>query len=587
MKAMTDIHLIEPQPKVRLPDPRPKALTAWLGELPLANSQRCFDAIDAVLEAFNADARIPAATRLELAELLRPMVSLLVERAESHFMDAPLPYPPQVELYANQALHLTQQLGTAYGLAGLDPNYRPGWFEKSERHLTKSLYRALQQWGLVLLRTAQQYRTPTGEYWAMLYDLYRSVEIRNLLLARFDAPEEPASCQTALGLFKRILLFALTSTRHLRQRDMRHVYDLLGNLVDLAELSAESQRNGEPAEFFVRTDEARPPFYHHPEDGEDKSRRRFLFTGDLTSELSKQAFLKTADIELDLTGKDKNPIDEAALLRMVRNLEGNYKRKGERKSQNEICRCVLGLSHFINILRPPAQSHASGDPRALNPALVERLISTGIDFSPEDRQQVLPKDMFMEPEFGDRTLRSELAASKLLSKKALTREDIWQSKPGTMAHDKSEGAVVEARMTNASEHGYCLVWPSDQVAGIRIGELIGVLGGDKAHSSMGVIRWLQCGDGQFMLGVEQFTASAEVVDVLDRQMKPVARGLLMQPEPGYRIIPELLTLPGKVQVGNLVFVHNGDGQAKGRFFKVQRMNENTASYSRFGLVVTG
>lgn len=576
------MHLIEPQPKVKLPAPKPKALTAWLAELPLANSQRCFAAIEAVLEGFNADAKIPAATRLELAELLRPMVRLLAQRAESHFMDSPLPYPPQAEHHAELALRLHERLGKAYALAGLDPNYKPGWFEKSERHLTRSLYRALQHWGLVLLQTAQQYRTPSADYWAALYELYRNTEIRQLLLARFEDPEEPESCQTPLGVFKRTLLFALTSTRHLRQRDMGHVYDFLGTLVDLAVLSGESERDGDPAEFFLCLTEATPPICCLPENSEDKAKLRFLFTEHLTSELGKQALLQTAEISPEISAKEKHPIDRAALLRMARNLEGSHKRKDERKSQDESCRCVVGLSRFIGAHAPAsAPSKKPGHQRDTNINLVNRLINGRLDFIPEDRNRLLPQGMHLEPEFGDRNIRSELAASNFLSKKSVSREDIWESAPAAPRPADTEADVVVARLANASQHGYCLAWPADQVAGIRIGELIGVLGEGKP-SSIGAIRWLHCADGKVMLGVELLTAEAQVVDILDQAMKPVAKGLLMPPEHGIRILPEILALPGKVQAGTMVFVRDGEAH-QGKFHRAQRLHESTASFCRFGL----
>lgn len=579
------MHLIEPQPKIKLPDPRPKALTAWLAELPLANSQRCFAALEAVLEGFNADAKIPAATRLELAELLRPMVRLLAQRAEGQFMDSPLPYPPQAAQYAGLALRLHERLGKAYALAGLDPNYKPGWFEKSERHLTRSLYRALQHWGLVLLRTAQQYQAPTADYWAALYELYRNAEIRQLLLARFDDPEEPETCQTPLGLFKRTLLFALTSTGHLRQRDMENVYYFLGSQVDLAMLGGDSEWDGEPAEFFLHLNEARPPICCLPENSADKAKLRFLFTGPLTRELSKQALLQTAEISPEISAKEKHPIDRAALLRMARSLEGSHKRKGERKSQDESCRCVVGLSRFIGVIQPAsAPPKAAANPAGSNLNLVNRLITGKLDLTPEDRMAVLPQGMCLEPEFGDRTLRSELAASKLLSKKSLSREDIWKTEPAAMPPPPAAAGseVVKARIANASQRGYCLAWPPEQAAGIRIGELIGVLG-EGAPSSLGVIRWLHCADGNVMLGVELLTAEAEaeVVDILDPAMKPVAKGLFLPPEQGLRVLPELLALPGKAQAGTTVFMRGSD--AHGKFFRAQRLHEGTASFNRFGL----
>lgn len=568
--------IIEPQPKARIPAPKPKALGTWLQELPITNSQRCFNALDNVLEAFNSDNKLDAATRLELADQIRPTLCLLAQRAEPHFMDAPLPYPAEAAFHANWTLRLHHRMGIAYALAGVDPSYKPGWFDRSERHFTKALYRALQHWGLVLLRSAQQYRMPPTDYWSMLYWLLRSAEIRKVLTSEFADPTEPAPCRTALGLFKRTLLFNLASIRHLRQRDMVHVYELLGNLVDHVALSSETIRDGESAEFFIRLDEDQPPTTNPKRKHQDLTNLRFLFTGELTRELSKLALIKSAEIHADIGAKEKSHIDKSALLRMARNLEGIQQRKGERRSQDGTCHCVVGLNRLIGLLFSDSPEK-SPPPKA---GLVDRLLESHLELSPEDREKMLPEEKYLEPEYGDPNLRSELTLPKFLKKKALEREDIWKSEEEDTIAPVAGSDLVETKIANASSHGYCLVWPGDQMAEIRVGELIGIVN-EQSTLFTGVVRWLDCGKEQVMLGLEQLTTTAKPAILMDRAMKPLTKGLFLPPEPGRRPGPELLALPGKIHVGNLAYV--GD-ESNGTHYRVHRLHEGTDSYSRFGLV---
>jgi hypothetical protein len=571
------------QTPINIPDPKPKALAGWLADLPLANSRYCSDAVEAVLESFNNNANLAAPTRLELAELLRPAVCMLVQRAENHFIDAPLPHHPKAEFYAGLALRLHRGLEMAYALAAFDPECAQGWFNKGERRLLQALYRALQQGGLILLRTAQQYQTPPVDLWSTLYRLYRIAEARNLLSAPFKDGEEPEACRTPLGMFNRCLLFALTSTRHLRQRDMLHVYDLFGALADRAVLSSEADQDWQTAEFSIHLDEDRPPFRSDSTGHPDKANLRFLFTWKLTRMLA-----NAADAPEEFSVKDKPPINKAVLSRVVRSLEGIQKRKAERKPKDGTCRCLVGLSKIIGALSlPSSPEESSSPPSASDFTVAERLITRKFDGFSEDGTPIRSTgpgfELELEPESEEYNLyppppRNEIGSPKILEGKFSARENIREAEE-TASFNES-GAAVEGRIANVGARDYCIVWPADQVAEIKVGELIGVDEDGQSSLFIGVIRWLHCGEGRVRFGVELLTLSAEVAELLDNSHHPMAKGLLLPSEPDLRSSPELLTLPGKIQPGGMVCL--GDA-AQGKFYRVQSLLKGTASFSRFAI----
>ncbi len=552
--------------QVTLPPPKPKVLAAWLEELPLANAMYCYDAVEAVLKYFNGEASIPPAVRLELANLLRPTVCLLTRQAETHFMDAPLPYHPKANFYAGLAFLLQEELAMAYALAAFETKPAQGWFNHGEHQLLNALYRALQHMGMVLLRTAQRYLTPQPDYWSTLFRLYRLAEERNLLAAHFEDSEEPDACKTPLGVFKRGLLFDLASTRHLRQREMSRVYELLGTLADHAKWNAESAQKGNSAEFAIRLDEGRPPVRGHFASSGKEPRVRFLYTWDLAKML-----VKIAGESKPGSNGDKPSIDREVLLGVARNLEGIQKRKAERKPRDGVCHCVVGLNKLVNLLSQSESMEVSPVPMKSD-SMDDTVV---LDLIPRASGEAPPPSLEIE----EVDLRSEITLPKLLKKNQLTREDIWIVEDERASPEEKPVVSVEGRIANAGLHDYCIVWPAGQVAEIKVGELIGIH--DQEHSLfIGVIRWLHCGEGRVRFGVELLTLSAGVVELLDGDMKPMAKGLYLPPEWGLRSTPELLALPGKIQPGGMVRM--GD-EADGKLFRAQSLLKSAASFNRFAM----
>lgn len=551
------------QPVV-LPLPDPKALAAWLAELPLANPLHCFDAVASALEFFNESPGLTPGIRLELADRMRPMAAMLAEQAETHFLDAPLPYHPKAEFYASLAFRLSHGLGKAYALAAFDIKPSFSWFGQGDRPLTLALYRAFQHLGLALLRTAQQYQNPPPDFWSTFYRLYSIAESRKLLQTRLNCPEEPEACQTLIGIFKRCLLFKLASTRQMRQRDMARVYDMLGALASHAVWNAQPiTADPSAAEFSIYLDESRPPSRLRDLDSLWHPGVRYLHTSGLAEILSKAA------LEAKGSGAhEKVDIDDAVLASVARNLEGLQKRRAERRLRNSPCRCAVGLNNLIAVLSPPEHNE--------HPPLPQDGSLSGNDHKPllSERKLTYARDVAN----GDRDLRTELVVPQMF-KKSMTREDIWVAQEETAQHEPSDTAV-ESQIANVGSHDYCIIWPADHVAGLKVGDLVGVEDPAERALLIGVIRWLHCGDGRVRFGVDLLSLEAMVVDILDNRMEPIGKGLLLPAEPGLRAAPELLALPGKTHPGGMA--RSGE-QDRPLYFRVQHAIRQAPSFSRFGL----
>jgi hypothetical protein len=551
------------QPVV-LPMPEPKALAAWLAELPLANPLYCFDAVAGALEYFNETPGLAPATRLELADHLRPMAAMLTEQAETHFLDAPLPYHPKAEFYAALAFRLNHGLGRAYALAAFDIKPSFGWFGQGDRPLALALYRAFQQLGLALLRTAQQYQNPPPDYWSTFYQLYSIAESRKLLQNRLACPEEPEACRTLLGIFKRCLLFKLASTRQMRQREMAKVYDMLGTLANHATWGAKSAADQSAAEFAIYLGESRPPSRLRDLENFSSAGVRYLGTSELAEILSKAA-LEAKGSNLH----EKGSIDDAVLASIARNLEGLQKRRAERQLRNSPCRCVVGLNNLIAVLAQ--SSHQEHHPV---PPMAATLAGDGQEPSLNERRLTFARDVAND----DRDLRTELVVPQLL-KKNLTREDIWVAQEET-AHEPGPDTAVESQIANVGSHDYCIIWPADHVAGLKVGDLVGVQDPQERSLLIGVMRWLHCGEGRVRFGVDLLSLGAEVIDLLDNHMEPSGKGLLLPAEQGIRAAPELLALPGKTHPGGMARAgENTDAQ----YFRVQHAIRQAPSFSRFAM----
>lgn len=562
MKAILQMNASGGAPfSVVIPEPTPEGMTAWLAELPLINARYCLEAMEAALESFNARPGLHASTRLVLAELARPTALALIQRSEGLMLDASVPYPAEIEAHADYGIRLHKELGMGYALAAFDPACSASG-SKGTLRLLGALYRALEHWGLVLLWTTLAYRPPEEEYWLILFRLFQIAEARGLLNVRFEDAETAEPCKTPLALFKRALLFSQANPRRLRQRDMAGAFRLLGALEDLARLGQEPVHDGLAAEFLLDIGGRNPPARTRLRSA-DAENPRFLHTRNLALLLMDMAEASGTPMQY--------AIDKSALARVARSLGGVEKRKSMRRPETDACWCVGGLSSVMGALSEPLPFTAQ-KPELLggkpHPMGLE-VLRDEEDWTPNGR-------------FEARILRNESPLSKLINKKRgmVSADDIWNHEED--APNRAPTAVVKGTIVNSSARGCCIIWPSLPSARTKVGELLGVwLGPDRGLNFIGAIRWLECDRNGLTLGVELLAPAAELVDVYDSASKPKGRALLLAAVAALRPDPELLALPGTVQVGSVLRLGSDKGVTA---YWVREALEATPSFGRYVLM---
>jgi hypothetical protein len=528
---------------VTLPDPTRTSVSAWLRDLPLANTAYSFEALTGTLESFNGRIGLSPVLRVELAELMRPAVLTVAQRAETHFLDSSLPYPAEAASHLKRGLALHSELQLAYALPCLNPAFA-GLSAKGGGSLGQALYRAFQQAGLVLLWTTQLYRQPDEEYWTLLYRLYRIAEAQHLLRARIEEAAEPESCRSVEGAFKRCLLFHLANSRRLRQRDMAQVYAVLGEWGGCASVGPNVAHDGHPAEFAMSLGSGRPP-----------QRARSL----IDSEVSGLRFLCTHELVRTLMAPDgmaaagKPRLDRSVWLRIARSLGAEEKRRSRRWPESDLCHYIIGLPGVIAAL--------SREPAGAMPPPVQAAAGSGA-----------------EPVSGHFPTEPASASSAGSPRSELVPEEIWYEAP--TAAGKPAMVEIEGKVLNSGPRGYCIVWPATAAARTKVGELIGIRSG--AALFIGVIRWLECSERGWRFGVELLTPAARVVEVSGEVARPLGRALLLPIEPILRSAPELLVAPGIIRAGEVLGLSSEGVAAR---YRMRDLLEATPSFVRFGLLL--
>jgi hypothetical protein len=563
---------------ISIPDPTPADVEAWLEELPLANSDDCFDAVLAVLRAFNAMPDLSDSVRFDLAEKLRPYVLTLAQRTEDQFIDAPLPYLPRIARHAEIGIDLHRELGSLYGLAC--PKSRPLALRchgDSDLCLAAA-YRAFQHWGLLLLRTAQLYREADPEFWSELYRVYRLSETHGVQSTPFPDTEhdEPAACRTPLGQFKRILLFALSDTYRFRQRQMQPIFRRLGELADRAEWQTEPAPGGEPRAWFrldLESDRA-PVHIHEPFVPNPSS--RLLFTGCLAHKM------------LDESMEPREGHAEAGAIGMqllsvhvAKSLQGAEYRRSTRVLLHRKCLLFVGLSELIQALSP------SGTPRDNNGGELALPHLESIDWTTPSRFELQPFDgkASSSSQADERALRTEAVIERILMDSwGCVREEIWSAPPaapdGKVVASSSADNGAEGELVNTGPRGYCILWCDAGHSHIQVGTLIGI-SEDRRLPYIGVIRWLMHGERGLRFGMELLSPDAEVVELWDGFGAFKGRGLLLPARPLSRPVPELIVPPTGFQAGALLHLAGERTRAAHYLGKVR---ESTFSFTLFTLL---
>jgi cyclic-di-GMP-binding protein len=561
----------------KAPDLRPKALKAWLGELPMGHAIQSGQQILERLREIN-QSLVKAATRHAALELLHPVVYKLCATLQRSHRDASFPLPAGHCLMTTLCQQLLEEMANGYKQVItdrlLDDSTTASLEALTQTQVDKvlllSLWRAVNYLSAQLLECYLIYAPDPEGAWQDLHRLYHFAEQHLLHIYAVDvAPDDPPDPATLVECYKRSLLLSLCNPYHLMPDEVGTLFHQLSGWSAAVKLSRVAGSQTLAGHFVVDLDSDAPPRYAPPSKPVTAPAHGRL--------IDVSALLRHLDEHLQqlrATLKDKQYRQQPCLTerrdydlyaRLKHSWEMRQDRRFARNAQPNNIMMVTGLSachHFISAMAA---------------------------FAPEEDERALR-------EFGEVEDDDSPAPRPPVARAAQSEGDVWERvyakgpDPAAQRHSAARDAVQFPanpwQQRNTGRGGLAVYCVNDCRASVRVGELVTYKHNPAAsseHWNVGVIRWLRAPDFTSVeLGIMALTDQAQAVAT--RALRGTggggdyARSLLVRH--GDNATPEdtLITPPTIYDEGTLLLVNLGNRLLH---VKLVELLEATRTFARF------
>jgi hypothetical protein len=216
---------------------RPAKLEKWLAALPLLNLPESGRKLFSTLSVYNRIA-LDDRTRLELLELLRRPIELVVSSAEKQYLGLPLPLAEKQKSAAEQNRQFHLEL--AFGYKRLVLNRAAQSTAPTGKALTETalaIQRAIRHLGEALAHSFKTYAPTPLEAWSEIHQLYRYAERLGVSeMAVAETLNDTIPHTSVAHAYKQALLLELSDPYHLPARLTGKVYRYLDRYAGLAVL---------------------------------------------------------------------------------------------------------------------------------------------------------------------------------------------------------------------------------------------------------------------------------------------------------------------------------------------------------------
>ena len=435
------------QPKHSLFDLDGDSVEAWVNRLPRANlsetSKQLYRALD---ELAKLDCGFKQ--RLEVLEILRPAVHLILKGLEPRYLKAPIVLPENIAKVVRLCNLFNTQLEENYRLAAKDILEHRSWAGRYKQSLALALHTQLSELGQLLLRSYLLYHSEEPDFWQRLHNCYRIAHDNKLLDLRVKDADF-GSC-TVEQAYLRPMLFVGAHPHQLTQTAQLKLYAVLHTLSAKTKILA-----AEPLKccFLFDPDGTEPPIYRELCDspdgflGIDTSALTHFLSDQITAgpkaatNLPTRLCEKLADAWSSISDRIEERHEEARQVDLAVGISSAHFFIAEEQTF-DVFSGGLSQSPRISDDNPWPSPPAAGDHRGLSLADVEV-----IDYS-SPRQK------------------------KPLSKSASYRHFLVHT-------------------INVSRSGYCIAWPAIEGNQLGNGDVLCLRESHSPCWSVGCIRWIK------------------------------------------------------------------------------------------------
>lgn len=205
---------------------RSRTLTRWAAELPLGNTSVAAHLVLSKLRELN-QARYSMRDRLELHNVLRPLLADLAHALREPLQQSCLPLPPTQQYNASLLQELLEEMSCGYKLVVNQLAMTPRLREYDQFLLQESMYLAIVYLSQRLLDAYGLYMIEPTHVWMDLNQLYQHACLRDMQHGMIDDPYPNTTLPmrpTIDAVYKRILLVALAEPYHLMQFEAEDLY---------------------------------------------------------------------------------------------------------------------------------------------------------------------------------------------------------------------------------------------------------------------------------------------------------------------------------------------------------------------------
>lgn len=547
--------------------PQPKKIKEWVDSLPKMNVGESAKRLYAAIQELNR-LKTDSDTRFQLMEVLRGPIHYICKSLEKHFLNKSVILPAKEAKIASLAQALQNHLATGYKAVCMQLLPRVKNLDKDAKKLCqRAIHRAMCEENQVLLRSFQLYFPAPPGFWREMHLLYLIAQRFGMLELLNDDPEENGWESSIYETYERALLIATAKPNQLRQQQIEQVYLAARHWARFVSVTDAQASAGL---FAIDITSDAPPVYHSLMKRSTLPHNlRFFDASPVSDHLRVLLQLPAGQAHPVATFHvpDKFPGDLARILIQAWGVltERAFTRIDEH-GQLTLC---LGLSatHYFVSGRADFNKLIQGGPALLEGESSNRFIPRG---TTNRRDQFEAHDVW-----GPQINRTVQVAD--------TISYTIEQHTGDKGEEKDKYPQYHCDVINTSPGGFCLSWKQDVPPQVKTGEIVGIMENDKAHWSIGVIRWVkQFHNEGARMGIELIAPKADacgtqvvhkkggVTEFMRTLMLPELRAI---GQPATLITPNIA-----FHVGYKVNIADDSGLSKAQLIK---QVTSTASFSQF------
>lgn len=245
------------------------AVDQWVSELPTANPSLSTRLFYDFVHQFN-QVEMPAQQRLDVLEALRPQFLIIEDYLRGRLMQSGFPKGENDTKILNLVVALEKNFTIGYWIVVKELTHRDiGWFKGKNTAL--AIQRTIKGLSALVVTHYMMFLPVPDWVWIDLHSLYKlSVKTKKESTKVADETGSLNKASSAEDCYKQILLLSLADPAGLMQKEIKQVYNFIGNIVHLVHIE-NTLVSHQDVQCIVLMDEDVHPYFDHGDGQADSS----------------------------------------------------------------------------------------------------------------------------------------------------------------------------------------------------------------------------------------------------------------------------------------------------------------------------